>query len=197
MATEKQVAANRANSGRSCGPRSVSGKRRASRNALRHGLSRQDTSTVSVAEREKLAHRLAGACQDAHVLEFARMAAEADLELARVRRVKSSLIARACALGGLVPPRHFSSLMLEIRWCQAMYLWVTGVRPIKPPDALSIDPLASMPAQEPDRTAEAVRRVISELLQLNRYEGRAASRRERAICQMLEAKTNSGQTSEH
>jgi hypothetical protein len=57
--------------------------------------------------------------------------------------------------------------------------------------------LASMPAQEPDRTAEAVRRVISELLQLNRYEGRAASRRERAICQMLEAKTNSGQTSEH
>lgn len=39
MATEKQIAANRANAKRSTGPRTVAGKLRSSRNALRHGLS--------------------------------------------------------------------------------------------------------------------------------------------------------------
>jgi hypothetical protein len=39
MATEKQIAANRANASRSKGPRTPAGKRRASRNAIRHGFS--------------------------------------------------------------------------------------------------------------------------------------------------------------
>ena len=37
MTTPEQVAANRANAGRSCGPRTPEGKRTASMNALRHG----------------------------------------------------------------------------------------------------------------------------------------------------------------
>jgi hypothetical protein len=39
MATEKQIAANRANAKRSSGPKTVSGKLVSSRNAYRHGLS--------------------------------------------------------------------------------------------------------------------------------------------------------------
>ena len=39
MATEAQIAANRANARQSTGPKSRSGKRKSSRNALRHGLS--------------------------------------------------------------------------------------------------------------------------------------------------------------
>lgn len=39
MATEKQIAANRANAKRSTGPKTAAGKRRSSRNAYRHGLS--------------------------------------------------------------------------------------------------------------------------------------------------------------
>ncbi len=39
MATEKQIAANRANAQKSTGPRSVEGKIRAARNAVRHALS--------------------------------------------------------------------------------------------------------------------------------------------------------------
>ena len=39
MATEKQIAANRANARRSTGPRTALGKLTSSRNALRHGLS--------------------------------------------------------------------------------------------------------------------------------------------------------------
>ena len=39
MATEKQIAANRANASRSTGPKSLPGRMKSSRNAFRHGLS--------------------------------------------------------------------------------------------------------------------------------------------------------------
>ena len=39
MATDKQITANRQNAAKSTGPQSQSGKSRASRNALKHGLS--------------------------------------------------------------------------------------------------------------------------------------------------------------
>ena len=39
LATEKQIAANRANAKRSTGPRTAAGKLKSSRNAYRHGLS--------------------------------------------------------------------------------------------------------------------------------------------------------------
>ena len=37
-----------------------------------------------------------------------------------------------------------------------------------------------MPATEPERSVEAVRRALPELLKLERYEQRAAARRERS-----------------
>jgi hypothetical protein len=37
------------------------------------------------------------------------------------------------------------------------------------------------PPQEPDRSAEALRRALPELLKLDRYERRALSRRDRAV----------------
>jgi hypothetical protein len=39
LATEKQIAANRANAKKSTGPRTLAGKLKSSRNAYRHGLS--------------------------------------------------------------------------------------------------------------------------------------------------------------
>jgi len=50
-------------------------------------------------------------------------------------------------------------------------------RPIAPP----IDATATMPSQEPDRSAEAIRRVLPQLRKLERYERRAAAQRERAV----------------
>jgi len=41
-----------------------------------------------------------------------------------------------------------------------------------------------MPSEGPDRTAEAVRRALPELLKLDRYERRAAARRDRAVRQL-------------
>ena len=48
-----------------------------------------------------------------------------------------------------------------------------------------IDPLATMPTEEPERTAEAVRRALPELAKLDRYESRAVARRDRAIRQIV------------
>ena len=43
------------------------------------------------------------------------------------------------------------------------------------------DPLATMPTQEPERSAEAVRRALPEFTKLNRYESRGVARRDRAV----------------
>jgi hypothetical protein len=43
------------------------------------------------------------------------------------------------------------------------------------------NPAEPMPAQEPERTAEAMRRALPELLKLDRYEQRACARRDRAV----------------
>jgi hypothetical protein len=56
-------------------------------------------------------------------------------------------------------------------------------RPPKIPEP--VDPLATMPVEEPERTVEAIRRALPALLKLDRYESRAAARRDRAIRQIV------------
>jgi len=55
MASERQIEANRRNARKSTGPRSTSGKKRASGNAFRHGL----TKPISSADFEREVERLA------------------------------------------------------------------------------------------------------------------------------------------
>jgi hypothetical protein len=177
MATERQIAANRLNARKSTGPGSNATKKRASRNAYRHGLAASVASCAATAKWLKgLARKIAGDSKNEIVLEHARCAAQAELDLARVRRVKVALIQRASALGALDPPQGFGSLPEEIRYLKSI---LSGRAPAILPER--IDPSATMPAQEPERTAEALRRALPELLQLNRYESRAVARRDRAI----------------
>jgi hypothetical protein len=189
MPSEKQVRANRRNSARSSGPRSVAGKRHAARNALRHGLTRSLTSVGLARRVEKLARRIAGDSSNILVLELARTAAEAELELERVRRTRIALIEHAQALGALEPAKHFPTAMQAVKWCQRMFRWTERPGRIKPPNPVLIDPLASMPETELDRPVEGVRRALPELQKLARYEIRATSRRDQAIRKMLEMKT--------
>src|SRR5262245_22350531 len=175
MASERQIAANRRNSRNSTGPRSGAGRKRASRNAYRHGLTLSIASTAAFAKQlDKLVREIAGNTDDAITLERAREIAQAELDLARVRRAKVALIERACAFGELEPPQGLSSVAQIIRFVNAL----DRGRLIVPKP---IDALATMPSQEPDRSAEAVRRVLPELRKLDRYERRAAARREQAV----------------
>src|SRR6516225_10840663 len=183
MASERQIAANRRNARKSTGPRSGAGRKRASRNAYRHGLTLSITSTAAFAKQlDKLARKIAGNTDDAISLECALQIAQAELELARVRRAKVALIERASAFGELDPPRLTVAQMIRL-----INAFDRG-RPIVPP----IDASATMPSQEPDRSAEAVRRVLPELRQLDRYERRAASQRERAVSGVYMVEENLG-----
>jgi hypothetical protein len=148
MASQKQIEANRLNAGKSSGPRSASGKKRASRNASSHGLSRPMFGAEHERAVEALAARILGdhgKAKDPRALASAREIAEAEFELARVRRIKVALIERAHS------PK------------------------------CAVDASPPMPKEEPQRTAEAVRRVLPELARLARYEARASERRDRAI----------------
>jgi hypothetical protein len=116
MASERQIAANRRNARKSTGPRSGAGKKRASRNAYRHGLSLSITSSAAVAKQlEKLVRKIAGNSENPILLERARALAQAELDLARVRRAKVALIERASAFGELGPPRLFGTVTQLIR----------------------------------------------------------------------------------
>ena len=173
MASERQIAANRRNARKSAGPRSGAGKKRASRNAYRHGLTLNITSTAVFAKQlDKLVREIAGDTEDAMLLERARAIAQAELDLARVRRVKVALIERASAFGEVDPPTLTVTQMIRL-----LNAFDQG-RPIVPKP---IDSLATMPSQEPCQTAEAVRRVLPELRKLDRYERRAAARGDQAV----------------
>jgi hypothetical protein len=156
VASERQIAANRRNAGKSTGPRSSGGKKRASRNACRHGLTLNILSTAAFAKQlDKLVCQIVGDTDGALALERARAAAYAELDLARVRRAKVALIERASALG------EFEQ----------------GGATVPEPSHRS----ATMPSPEPYPSSEAVRRLLPELRKLGRYERRAAARRDQAL----------------
>ena len=178
MASEKQIAANRRNARKSTGPRSSPGKKRSSSNAYRHGLSRPVLGADFSPTVELLARRLAGSASDPMTLASARDAAEAMLDLARVRRAKVALIDRAHRFGRLETAKIFKSPLDEAAWIM-QHFW--GVTLWKTRPKFATDPLPPMPTQEPARTIEAVRRVLPELQRLARYEARAVARRDRAI----------------
>jgi len=172
MATERQITANRRNAVKSTGPRSSAGKRRARRNSYRHGLSVGAAGRPVAEHVERLARKIAGAGADATVLEQARSVAQAQLDLTQIRRMRASLIQRMAEFGALDTrdplgtSRDFKRVLKSI---------VRGL-----PCDLSIPPAPSMPTSEPDRTAEAMRRALPELLKLDRYERCAAARRDKA-----------------
>lgn len=173
MASERQIAANRRNARKSTGPRSSAGKRWASRNAFRHGLSLSLTAMgTSTEEITQLARKIVGDTADAITMMHGLTAAEAELEIARVRRAKAAIINRLMAFESLDPGKLFNSPREAIRAWTA----ITAGKPL--PERAGV---ATMPSDEPQRSTEAIRRALPELLKLDRYEQRARSRRHRAV----------------
>jgi hypothetical protein len=95
MATEKQVAANRANARRSTGPRTAVGKRKSSHNAYRHGLSGpMPLDLPSVAEVNLIARELAGEHATEDRVASAGDFASAQMELLRIRAIRTDQFAK-------------------------------------------------------------------------------------------------------
>ena len=99
MSTSRRIVANRANARASTGPQTSGGKARTSRNARRHGLSVPITSDpVLAVEVEELARRLVGDLEDAEIAAPARAFAEAEVDVARGKRVRLERIRHLLAL---------------------------------------------------------------------------------------------------
>jgi hypothetical protein len=94
MATARQIAANLRNAQRSTGPRTAAGKSTSSRNALRHGLSRpQEKNAAIEADIHQLTNEIVGNYENNYQLRYATEAASALLDLIRIRKVRTKMLA--------------------------------------------------------------------------------------------------------
>ena len=92
MATDKQIAANRANAQHSTGPKTAAGKRRSSGNAFRHGLSGPlPNDELTVAATDAIVSALFDGADKPH--EDATAFARSQLELRRIRKVRHNMLA--------------------------------------------------------------------------------------------------------
>jgi hypothetical protein len=96
MASERQIAANRRNARKGTGPKSRNGKQRSATNARKHGLAQHITAQAEYARLvDALAYKIVGDTPSAIRRAYARVIAECEFELHRVRCVRVGLIERA------------------------------------------------------------------------------------------------------
>ena len=101
MATERQIAANRANSKRSTGPKSRGGKRRASQNAYRHGLTGGGPVDSNWTARvEQQARDIVDSTRGKIDLFHAQSIAQAQQEVLRARSISTAVVRNALGVGG-------------------------------------------------------------------------------------------------
>ena len=94
MVSEKQIAANRANSRKSTGPRTAAGKLKSAQNSFRHGLTAPlQFDPATAAKADALARALTGGDVDESRFVPAAEFAHAQIKLERIRRVRNDLMA--------------------------------------------------------------------------------------------------------
>jgi hypothetical protein len=161
MASERQLKANRRNAQKSTGPKSRAGKKRASKNAYRHGLRAgilRDPGWIK--KIEALAKKIVDSTGDQIDLRQARSVAHAQLEVQRTRSICTAVVRQI--LAGCDPRG----------WILAADNKPFAVAP-------------EVPDKESDRTAEAIGRALSALKVLDRYESRAVARRDRVVQEII------------
>jgi len=175
MTTPRQVASNRANARASTGPRSAAGKARAAQNTRRHGLSIPVARNPKLAaEVEELALEIAGRDAPPGLGALARVVAEAQIDIERIRRARHCLFEDALA-ASVLPTNKRARLAqvkalidVEARLDADLYIpW-------------RVRRLVFQPA-EPVRFAHGICDLAGSLARLERYERRALSRRKTAI----------------
>jgi len=120
VASERQIAANRANSRKSAGPKSRAGKARASQNAYRHGLAaRRPVDASWIVKVEILAAEIVNSTAGLVDLGRARCIAGAELEVQRVRATTEATIAQIFAVvTTMIKGLHSRSAKTQRRHCR-------------------------------------------------------------------------------
>jgi hypothetical protein len=171
VTSERKIRANRANSRASTGPKTTRGRTHSAKNALRHALSVpiHSDSTLS-ADVEELTRAIAGPGASAEIQNLARRAAEAQIDVRRVREARRQLFSDATYDSEANTRQKITLLRNVLRG--------------KAPDTLTLTELANLLAlrpQGPEKLASILSDKAGRLLILDRYERRAVSRRKRAI----------------
>jgi hypothetical protein len=178
MTSAARSAANRENAKRSTGPRSRSGKARVAKNALRHGLAIPVSAVPELApEVARLTALIAEGVASPDHLARARLIAEAEVDILRIRRARTALLRPA-----LSDPRYMTRK-------QDARLLKIAVRVLRrfgnTPRAAAVFDLVRRPLNrepsEPERVAAILTDLGQQLARLDRYERRALSRRNSAV----------------
>ncbi len=98
VVSDRKLTANRKNAKKSSGPKSKPGKRRSARNALSHGLAVPVGNVATLrSDIEALAMSIALASGERATTELSRQAAEAQLDILRIRKVRAAFLTRSFA----------------------------------------------------------------------------------------------------
>ena len=173
MSSKKRQEASRRNGKKSGGPKTEKGRRISSRNSLTHGLSVPITSDPLLSSRaERLAQLIAGPDSGEHRLENARIIAEAQIDLQRIRRLRLERLAHPSLVNKPITLKELRSIIRFVEehvrdeWEQISIV-----------DEAVEDIL---PETEPP-LEEKIDSVIRSFHRLDRYERRALSKRKFAI----------------
>jgi hypothetical protein len=204
MTSMKKIEANRENGRKSRGPRTDSGKMRASRNAFRHGLSTINRQTPKFFPQiEQMAKAICGDNADRLLFEQAMVVAEYEFVLRCIRFEKVTIIER------LRNPLESSPLRRDHRtamarlwskqWFRAAeeYTWrlaklnkegwrVFGEFPV--PEQVPEEPMLKYQPLKDRDEYQAMKEALPELLRIHRYERRAHSAQNRALHKLITLK---------
>jgi hypothetical protein len=188
MTSEEKIAANRRNGRRSRGPRTSAGKARASRNALRHGLSAiTHRNPVLFAELEQMANAICSGDENPLLYQQALIIAEKELLLRCVRAELVAVIERL-RNGAAIPftrPSNSAAPLITVALALAKKL--SGIRArCGIADAGLYEILSSLKTKQNE--IDGAREAMPDLKRLARYERRAWSRRGQAIREFIRIK---------
>lgn len=180
MTTERKLAANRKNARRSTGPRSAAGKKRSALNAAKHGLS------VPVLRDPILSHEVAALARrivsgDDELMDLAIDVAEAQVDLMRVRRMRSEMINQALRNPNYTSPSEDLALHRLLRGVLEGGEDSEYVR-VRESDHDQFERCIDRKEESvSERHARVLAGLSKELAKLARYERRALSRRKFAV----------------
>lgn len=182
MTSVRQRKSNRVNAQASTGPKTANGKARAAQNARRHGLSLSILADPFLsAKAENLAREIAGETASHDIFDCARLIAEAQIDVVRVRQARHELISRYLNDSDYRPNSHSRACEIIMK---AVYdhLQRFGPEAVLPSELVQrADDVFYWKPQGAEKFSCIRSELSKQLAKMDRYERRALSRRKFAI----------------